>query len=128
MTVDDARELDDELAQHARALDRLDAVIEWPRRLDDDERDRVHALLDQYVAEHDRRVDAHVERLERVACQLGRHVAVHRVTLADACTRLDALAMTYDDTVPVPLLLVPVAAAVRIVDDAFARGYHSKDR
>jgi hypothetical protein len=92
----------------------------WPP-LSDDERAEVHALLDKLSTEHVARIAEHRQRLMSSARRLGREVAAHRVTLADAEARLNRLALTLDQDEP-PIAGVPYREAVAIVRDAFAEG------
>jgi hypothetical protein len=119
---DNAPHGDDEVEAHARAL----ARDRWPHfnPLTDDERDRVHELLDQHAADHERRVRARVALIERTAHALGTRVARHDLTRVDAAARLERLAMHLDETCPVSLYLIPYRDALEIARRAFATGVH----
>jgi hypothetical protein len=95
-------------------------------KLTDADRDVVHQRIDELAAERETRGDAHRERLRKTARWLGREVAAHRVLLADAERRLDALALTLDPDSVVPILAVPYAEAVDITRAAFAAGFNQK--
>jgi hypothetical protein len=111
----------DEVETHVRAL----ARDRWPTfpPLTDSERQRVHELLDQYTAEHERRVRERAALIERAAHKLGGQVARHDLTRAEAAARLDQLATHVDDTCPVPLYLIPYREALDIARRAFAAGF-----
>jgi len=82
----------------------------------------VHARIDELAAEHEARVDEHVQRLERVARILGERVGRGDATVADATRRLEVPVETLDPDIAVPVALVPYAIAQEIIGAAFADG------
>jgi phytoene dehydrogenase-like protein len=96
-------------------------------RLTDDERERVHARIDELVAERLGRADVFRDRLARTARHLGRQVGAHRVLLTDAERRLEQLAREHDPDTSVPITLIDHSAAKTITAEAFAAGMNEQD-
>jgi len=89
------------------------------------ERDRVRVAdrVDQLAAERRARSDAHRKRIRSTAKWLGREVAAHHVTLADAEARIGRLLDALDPESPLPISLVPIGQAKQLAENAFASAY-----
>jgi hypothetical protein len=89
------------------------------------ERDRVCVAdrVDELAAERRLRADAHRALIRSTAARLGRDVAAHVATLADAEARIGRLLDALDPESPVPIPLVPIKQAKRLAEDAFASTY-----
>jgi hypothetical protein len=122
--ADDLRQhcAQDDLA-HLLAIDHW-ASLELPR-LSDEERAWVHGRLDALCDERLARSDAHRERIIKTARHLGREVAAHRMTLADARVRSDFQVKREDTDSLVPMRLVSYAEAADVASRAFDEGYLS---
>jgi len=110
----------DEAEWHARALERC----KWPTapRLTEAQRELVQEVMDTASRARQRRVEDHVANLQRTARTLGRNVARHEISLADAAERLEALASATDPEMTVPCALVLYPRAVEIISAAFDAG------
>jgi hypothetical protein len=121
--VDEARAACEEDRVHLVAIDRW-SCPPLPT-LSDGERDWVHDRIDELQRDRQARSEAHRERLTKTATFLGREVGGHRVLLADAQRRLDAIALTMDPETGTPQLLVPYAEAVEIIEAAFSSSFRA---
>jgi hypothetical protein len=115
-----------ECAEAERVV-QLSPLQPWSR-LNDDERDRVHELLDRYAGEHSERRDAHICRIEQTAYRLGLEVAAHERTITDAVRILDEVEHRLDDTYVVAVALVPHHLAEAIAEAAYTRGLNAGRR
>ena len=112
---------DDEIGEvlvHLRALDRWH--FPYCPKLTDDELDRAHALIDEYVDGHVRGAEDHRRRLREAAGRLAALVRDHQLTIADAEARLDLLAKKVDVDFPIPRPLVPWADARNLIREVVA--------
>jgi hypothetical protein len=115
---------DDVLADirfHVLACDEWTPNLGLPP-LSDQERDQVHARIDELAAERLGRADAHRDQLARAALHLGRQVGAHLMVLTDAERRLEQLVGIFDPETSVPLTLVDCDEAAGIVGVFFADG------
>ena len=79
-------------------------------------------LFDAFCADSRAREAAHVDRIRAEARRLGRLVAAHEVTIADARARLAHLVDLRDPTSLVEVRRAPYAIGRLAAADAFARG------
>jgi hypothetical protein len=84
-----------------------------------EEREWVQGRIIALAAKRQARSDAHRGRIRSTAAWLGREVSAHKVTLADADTRIDRLLGAFDPETDIPILLVPFREAKQIATDAF---------
>jgi hypothetical protein len=96
----------------------------WPEvpKLTDVERAEGNRLYDACEAASRARAEKHATKLERLARQLGRYVALGELTLEEATRRVDAIAYALDPTVPVPLGILVHEVAREMAATAFAAG------
>ena len=128
---------------HAEMLDKptlgafrdshLEATTRWQspvqcEPLSDEDREWVHDRIDALAAERQARSDAHRERIRRTAGWLGREVAAHRVTLADAERRIECLLTAFDPATEVSVVMVPCGEAKQIAEQAFASTFRRRTR
>ena len=106
----------------------LEAAKRWEPKVKAEalsERERVWVAdrADQLARQRSSRADAHRALIRSTAARLGRDVAAHVATLADAEARIGRLLYALDPETPVPISLVPIGQAKRLAEDAFASSY-----
>jgi hypothetical protein len=123
----------DECDDVERLIRDLRAAERWQPKvrtapLGDEDRETVHARIAELFDERCACGAKHAGHIRKTARFLGREVAAHRVTLADAERHLDALCMALDPETPVAVALVPFREAKEIAESAFRRSFEGVGR
>jgi hypothetical protein len=116
------------IAKELASIDSWQPAGEPGPPLTDAAREQVHAMIAELAEQRASRRDAHGALIKRTAFQLGRNVARHQTTVADAARSLDQVIHRLDEESTTPIFLLQHSLATEIAEKAFGLGVLSERR